>query len=138
MNCVRPKSQPILMHLTNESNSPDFQAVKFTNDVAPERFSGFRCPEWRGPLFEHRKVPIEFRCRVGHIFPLRTLIADSASTRERKMCEAIVSLEEGSGQSELDTNQVKLMKSYGSWRKHGSYVAAPWQFLNWSSNPKSR
>lgn len=90
-----------LVKLTNDVNAPDFQPGKFINDVVPERFSGFTCPECRGPLFEHRKEPVEFRCRVGHIFPLRTLIAESASTRERKMYEAIVSLEEGSELSEL-------------------------------------
>jgi len=87
---------PRLLQLTNGRRLAESEAEDFINDILPERFSGFTCPECRGPLFEHHKTPIEFRCRTGHIFPLGTLIAESASTRERKMYEAIVSLEEGS------------------------------------------
>lgn len=86
---------PRLVELTNESEVPHAQSSEFVNDIPPERFSGFTCPECRGPLYEHRKNPTEFRCRTGHVFPLMTLVEESANTRERKMYEAIVSLEEG-------------------------------------------
>jgi two-component system, chemotaxis family, protein-glutamate methylesterase/glutaminase len=60
-----------------------------------DRFTGFTCPECRGPLYEHRLQPEEFRCRVGHVFPLDTLLNEQSSTQERKLYEALVSLEEG-------------------------------------------
>jgi two-component system chemotaxis response regulator CheB len=68
---------------------------------APSQFSGFTCPECRGPLYMHREAPVEFRCRVGHIFPLKTLLDESTSTQERKLYEAIVALEEGADMAEL-------------------------------------
>jgi two-component system chemotaxis response regulator CheB len=58
------------------------------------RFSGFTCPECRGPLYENGQ-PAEFRCRVGHVMSLRTLFEEQTSTQERKLYEAIVALQEG-------------------------------------------
>ena len=58
------------------------------------RFSGYTCPECRGPLYENGK-PSEFRCRVGHTLSLKTLFDEHTSTQERKLYEAIVALEEG-------------------------------------------
>lgn len=61
-----------------------------------EQFSGFTCPECHGPLYTHDvERPVEFRCRVGHVISLRTLIEESGSTQERKLYEAILALEEG-------------------------------------------
>lgn len=97
-----------LVDLANQSIIPDgFQFEEFVNDVAPERFSGFTCPECRGPLYEHRKKPTEFKCRTGHVFPLRTLVEESAATQERKMYEAIVSLEEGSDMAEYAATEAE-------------------------------
>ena len=70
-----------------------------TNDNE-EKFSGFSCPECRGPLWETQEGPLEFRCRVGHCFSLKTLIDEHTSTQERKLYEAIVALEEGALLSE--------------------------------------
>jgi two-component system chemotaxis response regulator CheB len=61
---------------------------------AMDRFSGFTCPECRGPLYEDGQ-PAEFRCRVGHVMSLKTLLEEHTSTQERKLYEAIVALEEG-------------------------------------------
>ena len=66
-----------------------------------EKFSGFTCPECHGPLWESRGGPLEFYCRVGHVFPLKTLIDEHTSTQERRLYEAIVALEEGAALSEL-------------------------------------
>jgi hypothetical protein len=59
------------------------------------RFSGFTCPECRGPLYENGGKLDEFRCRVGHMLSLKTLFEEHTSTQERKLYEAIVALEEG-------------------------------------------
>jgi two-component system chemotaxis response regulator CheB len=64
-------------------------------------FSGFTCPECRGPLYEsRRKGPVEFRCRVGHVLSLGTLITEETNTQERKLYEAVVALEEGADLAE--------------------------------------
>lgn len=65
------------------------------DETAPEKFSGFTCPECHGPLYEKSSQIPEFRCRVGHGFSLPSLLEESTSTQERKMYEAIVALEEG-------------------------------------------
>ena len=64
-------------------------------DKKMARFSGFTCPECRGPLYENEQSPVEFRCRVGHVLSLRTLFEEHTSTQERKLYEAMVALEEG-------------------------------------------
>ena len=63
------------------------------------RFSGFTCPECRGPLYENGH-PAEFRCRVGHVLSLKTLFEEHTSTQERKLYEAIVALDEGADLAE--------------------------------------
>jgi two-component system chemotaxis response regulator CheB len=64
-----------------------------------DQFSGFTCPECRGPLYEHGGLP-EFRCLVGHVMSLRTLFEEHTSTQERKLYEAIVALREGAALAE--------------------------------------
>ena len=64
-----------------------------------KRFSGFTCPECRGPLYENGH-PSEFRCRVGHILSLKTLFDEHTSTQERKLYEAVVALDEGADLAE--------------------------------------
>jgi two-component system, chemotaxis family, protein-glutamate methylesterase/glutaminase len=98
------------------------------NEVPREVFSGFTCPECRGPLFRHREQPPEFRCRVGHIFPLQTLIEESSSTQERKMYEAIVSLEEGADMATFaasqanDSEREKFLAEANQLRKHAQAI----------------
>jgi hypothetical protein len=59
----------------------------------------------------HRSTsqPEEFRRRVGHVFPLETLLSEQSSTQERKLYEALVSLEEGAD-----------LADYMAARKNGS------------------
>jgi len=96
---------------------------------ATEKFSGFTCPECRGPLYEHRIEPPEFRCRVGHLFPLRTLIEEETSTRERKLYEAIVALEEGADLADYasrngadPTEQARLATEAAQLRRQAAMV----------------
>jgi two-component system chemotaxis response regulator CheB len=63
------------------------------------RFSGFTCPECRGPLYENGR-PDDFRCRVGHRMSLKTLFEEHTSAQERKLYEAMVALEEGADLAE--------------------------------------
>jgi len=94
-----------LCRLATQSAPVQPAETSFVNEVSLERFSGFTCPECRGPLYEHRAEPLEFKCRVGHVFPLRTLLQETAATQERKMYEAVVSLEEGTDLAEQAAEQ---------------------------------
>jgi two-component system, chemotaxis family, protein-glutamate methylesterase/glutaminase len=68
-----------------------------------EQFSGFTCPECRGPLLRRQLTPsvVEFRCRVGHTFSPDALLEEHTSTQECKLYEAIVALEEGASLAEF-------------------------------------
>ena len=86
----------------------------------PDTFSGFTCPECRGPLYRTSEAPVEFRCRVGHVFGLEALVEDSLSTRERKMYEAIVALEEGADLSDFAAS--KQPDRNGSLQREGEQL----------------
>jgi two-component system chemotaxis response regulator CheB len=92
---------PRLVELVNSVRPPHQRDEVAVNEALSERFSGISCPECNGPLYEYRKTPAEFMCRVGHRFPLRTLVDESTAAQEQKMYAAIVSLEEGADISEL-------------------------------------
>jgi two-component system chemotaxis response regulator CheB len=76
-------------------------------DSASETFSGFTCPECHGPLYTLKKPgPREFRCRVGHVLSLGTLVSEASSTQERKLYEALLAMQEGADLAELVAGQV--------------------------------
>lgn len=91
------------------------------------RFSGFTCPECRGPLYEDGQNPIEFRCRVGHVLSLKTLFEEHASTQERKLYEAIVALEEGADLAERvakgeEPNRSELQEEANQLRRNANVI----------------
>lgn len=89
---------PALSRLVHEeivSTMPGNQPVSRNS----KNFSGFTCPECRGPLYENGRSS-EFRCRVGHTLSIKTLFEEHTSTQERKLYEAIVALEEGADLAE--------------------------------------
>jgi two-component system, chemotaxis family, protein-glutamate methylesterase/glutaminase len=54
------------------------------------------CPECRGTIWEvPRGNGSEFRCRVGHTYSPKTMLAEHYSTQEKALYSAIVALEEG-------------------------------------------
>lgn len=98
------------------------------NAISRERFSGFTCPECRGPMYEHRKSPAEFVCRVGHIFPLHELLEESTSTQEKSLYQAMVSLEEGADIAEYTAQRAsegerkQLLAEAGQLRQHSEAI----------------
>jgi two-component system, chemotaxis family, protein-glutamate methylesterase/glutaminase len=92
------------------------------------RFSGFTCPECRGPLYENGQKPVEFRCRVGHVMSLRTLLEEHTSPQERKLYEAMVALEEGAdladrvASSEVTVNEAEFRKEAGQLRRDADLI----------------
>jgi two-component system, chemotaxis family, protein-glutamate methylesterase/glutaminase len=89
-----------LVELVSSTEGLPEPGATMVNKALPGKFSGFTCPECRGPLYEYRAQPLEFKCRVGHVFPFETLMDESTSTQERKMYEALVSLQEGADMAE--------------------------------------
>src|SRR5262249_40609895 len=84
---------PVLIRLVCEEIAPTPRSEEVP-EKKMTRFSGLTCPECHGPLYETEEN-LEFRCRVGHGFSLRTLLEEHTSTQERRLYEAIVALEEG-------------------------------------------
>jgi two-component system chemotaxis response regulator CheB len=108
---------------------PDFGRDNPTvNEISRERFSGFTCPECRGPMYVHRSSPSEFICRVGHIFPLQTLLEELTSTQEKSLYQAIVSLEEGADLAEYAARQTnngqreQLAAEASQLRRHSAEI----------------
>ncbi len=84
----------LITRLVNGEEMPNID-VRQKLGKREKHFSGFTCPECRGPLYVSEPGPVEFRCRVGHILSLKTLLDEHTSTQERKLYEAILALEEG-------------------------------------------
>lgn len=97
---------PLISKLASGEMEP--KKSELPKDKGEQVFSGFTCPECRGPLFEiKRKGPLEFKCRVGHVLSLAMLLNEEASTQERKLYEAIVALQEGAELAEYAANMVE-------------------------------
>lgn len=119
---------PQLVNIVTSLEPHDLLTGPTVNQIQHERFSGFTCPECRGPLYEHRKRPTEFICRVGHIFPLRTLLEETTSTQEKALYQAIVSLEEGADIAECAAREAtgnereQLLAEAQQLRRHSTEV----------------
>lgn len=117
----------LLPRLVNEEITPTLRDEEvLENKMAP--FSGFTCPECRGPLYENGANKTEFRCRVGHVLSLRTLFEEHTSTQERKLYEAIVALDEGAelaervALTEHGANQAELRKEADQLRRNADTI----------------
>jgi two-component system chemotaxis response regulator CheB len=68
-------------------------------DRAPElepKLTDITCPDCRGTIWEVRRGRYaEYRCRVGHTYSARTMLAEHLAQQELTMWKSIVALEEG-------------------------------------------
>jgi two-component system chemotaxis response regulator CheB len=54
------------------------------------------CPECRGTIWRvDRGILTEYRCRVGHTYSPRTMLAEHFAAQEKALWAAVVALEEG-------------------------------------------
>ncbi len=85
---------PLLCRLA--SGEGEQQRTKVESPAMEPKLTDLTCPDCRGTIWE---VPYgnrsEFRCRVGHTFSARTMLAEHLATQERALYSAIVALEEG-------------------------------------------
>jgi two-component system chemotaxis response regulator CheB len=119
---------PRLVQLTTSDEALAMPDEERSNHLPNQVFSGFTCPECHGPLFTLSDGPPEFECRVGHRFPLQTLVEEASSTRERRMYEAIVSLEEGADIAEYAAKhatsgkKAKFLNEARQLRRHATTI----------------
>jgi two-component system chemotaxis response regulator CheB len=85
---------PLLCRLA--SGEGEQQRTKIGAGAMEPKLTDLTCPDCRGTIWE---VPFgnssEFRCRVGHTFSARTMLAEHLATQERALYSAAVALEEG-------------------------------------------
>jgi two-component system chemotaxis response regulator CheB len=59
------------------------------------------CPECRGTIWEERRGSVvEYRCRVGHTYSPKAMLAEHFAAQERVMWSAIVAMEEAAALAE--------------------------------------
>lgn len=118
---------PVLLRLVEGGAVP----ATMTNEGArPEQFSGLTCPECHGPLFREDLTSslVEFRCRVGHVFSPHSLLEEHTSTQERKLYEAILSLEDGEILTEFmadrveGTHREQLLQEAAQLKQHAAGI----------------
>lgn len=69
-------------------------------DIQPS-LTDLTCPECRGTIWEvPRGSTVEYRCRVGHSYSPRAMLAEHFAAQERTMWAAIVAMEEGAALAE--------------------------------------
>jgi two-component system chemotaxis response regulator CheB len=84
---------PLLDRLSRDDNADG------SLDRAPElepKLTDITCPDCRGTIWEVRRGRYaEYRCRVGHTYSARTMLAEHLAQQELTMWKSIVALEEG-------------------------------------------
>jgi two-component system, chemotaxis family, protein-glutamate methylesterase/glutaminase len=84
---------PLLCRLATEGDSK--RAPLDFIDMEP-RLTDLTCPDCRGTIWEVRRGNgSEYRCRVGHSYSPKTMLAVHFSTQEKALYSALVALEEG-------------------------------------------
>jgi hypothetical protein len=96
----------LLNELAAGAELPRVISPSFEEDLMPDTYSGFACPECSGPLFKTERGFEDFRCLVGHQFSLPALLEESSSAQERKMYEAVLALEQGALLAEYAVEKV--------------------------------
>ena len=90
-----PEMGPLLCRLAFEDGDRKRPLAEVTN-MEP-RLTDLTCPDCRGTIWEvPRGTSSEYRCRVGHSYSAKTMLAEHFSTQEKALYSAVVALEEGS------------------------------------------
>ncbi len=72
------------------------QRTKIESAATEPKLTDVTCPDCGGTIWEsHCGSGSEFRCRVGHTFSARTMLAEHFATQERALYSAVVALKEG-------------------------------------------
>lgn len=86
---------PLLGHLSSDNENRNSGLQQESPGMQP-KVVDLTCPECRGTIWEVAKGPItEYRCRVGHSYSPRTMLAEHSAAQEKALWAAVVALEEG-------------------------------------------
>ena len=86
---------PILLSTLVATARPAEGRKPMQDELLERRFSGFTCPECRGPIWEQRQgTIIEYRCRVGHAYSPLAMAQEHEEAVERTLWSTLVALEE--------------------------------------------
>jgi len=86
---------PLLTRL-GTTDGPSKKISDGGNNEMHRTVTDLTCPDCRGSLSEAEDGGLtEFRCRVGHVFSPRSLLAEQSASQERLLYSALVALEEG-------------------------------------------
>ena len=78
------------------SYEKDESASNPDEDVLEPMLTDITCPDCRGTLWQVRRGQhSEYRCRIGHSYSARTMLAEHYGAQERAMWQSVVALEEG-------------------------------------------
>lgn len=85
---------PLLARLATEDAAEP--VTKSTETSMEPKLTDLTCPDCRGTIWEvPRGNGTEYRCRVGHVFSPRSMLAEHFAAQEKALYGAIVALEEG-------------------------------------------
>jgi two-component system, chemotaxis family, protein-glutamate methylesterase/glutaminase len=69
--------------------------MRSTSPITPGNSSGLTCPECSGALWEVKEQNlIQYRCRVGHVYSLESMLAEQARSVEAALWAGVAALEE--------------------------------------------
>jgi two-component system, chemotaxis family, protein-glutamate methylesterase/glutaminase len=69
--------------------------MRSTSPIEPGNSSGLTCPECNGALWEVKDHElIQYRCRVGHVYSLESMLAEQARSVEAALWAGVRALEE--------------------------------------------
>lgn len=92
---------PVSHEIEIESDMAEFDMNALQSKERPGIPSGFACPNCGGALWEINKNNLlRFRCRVGHAFSAKTLLAHQSEQLEDALWVALRALEESSALAE--------------------------------------
>jgi len=89
---------PLLVRLGTQPKPETVESSQEDNgrEEMNPRLTDVTCPECRGTIWEIPRGPsVEYRCRVGHSFSPRSMLAEHFAAQERVMWAAVVAMEEG-------------------------------------------
>jgi two-component system chemotaxis response regulator CheB len=84
---------PLLCRLANEEGE---QRTRIEGKDMEPRLTDLTCPDCRGTIWEiPRGNGSEYRCRVGHTYSPKSMLAEHFAAQEKALWAAVVALEEG-------------------------------------------
>jgi two-component system, chemotaxis family, protein-glutamate methylesterase/glutaminase len=90
----------LLSHLAAGEGAHKVRGTEAINVTEP-RLTDLTCPDCRGTIWETPRADgAEFRCRVGHTFSPKTMLAEHFAAQEKTLYAALATVEEGASLAE--------------------------------------